>query len=145
MNLGVSKAVVSRVSLLFSDPFHDRYGQHLSKEEVEDLVAPEAESVHLVNEWLASHGVYEDGLTRSPAKDWVHIKIPVALAEEMLKTVCAFFSSYMPCSDVFYLRNTTFGRMMRPVPPSSARPLIASPNTFTSMSSSSSRQRCFRT
>ncbi|KAM5534444.1 hypothetical protein V8D89_011911 [Ganoderma adspersum] len=69
-----------------SDPFHDRYGQHLSKEEVEDLVAPEAESVHLVNEWLASHGVSEDGLSRSPAKDWVHIKIPVALAEEMLKT-----------------------------------------------------------
>ncbi|KAI1795098.1 tripeptidyl peptidase A [Ganoderma leucocontextum] len=69
-----------------SDPFHDRYGQHLTKEEVEDLVAPEAESVHLVNEWLASHGVYEDGLARSPAKDWVHIKIPVSLAEEMLKT-----------------------------------------------------------
>ena len=71
-----------------SDPFHERYGQHLTKEEVEALVAPEADSVHLVNEWLASHGIYEDDLTRSPAKDWVHIRVPVSLAEEMLKTVC---------------------------------------------------------
>ncbi|EJF62249.1 tripeptidyl peptidase A [Dichomitus squalens] len=69
-----------------SDPFHERYGQHLTKEEVEALVAPEAESIHLVNEWLASHGIYEDDLARSPAKDWVHIKVPVSLAEEMLKT-----------------------------------------------------------
>ncbi len=87
----IQRVCLTCLCLLFSDPFHDRYGQHLSKEEVEDLVAPEADSVHLVNEWLASHGVYEDGLTRSPAKDWVHIKIPVALAEEMLKTVCAAF------------------------------------------------------
>ncbi|KAI0638560.1 tripeptidyl peptidase A [Trametes polyzona] len=69
-----------------SDPFHDRYGQHLSKEEVESYVTPEAESVHLVNEWLASHGIYEDNLSRSPAKDWVLVKVPVSLAEEMLKT-----------------------------------------------------------
>ncbi|EIW61376.1 tripeptidyl peptidase A [Trametes versicolor FP-101664 SS1] len=69
-----------------SDPFHDRYGQHLSKEEVESLVTPEPESVHLVNEWLASHGLYEDSLSRSPAKDWVLVKVPVTLAEAMLKT-----------------------------------------------------------
>lgn len=76
----------------FSDPFHDRYGQHLSKEEVESLVAPEPESVHLVNEWLASHGLYEDSLSRSPAKDWVLVKVPVSLAEDMLKTVCGAFA-----------------------------------------------------
>ena len=54
---------------------------------MEALVAPHDESVHLVNEWLASHGLYEDSLSRSPARDWVHIKVPVSLAEEMLKTV----------------------------------------------------------
>ncbi|KAH9899475.1 tripeptidyl peptidase A [Cubamyces lactineus] len=69
-----------------SDPLHDRYGQHLSKEEVESLIAPEPESIHLVNEWLAAHGLYEDSLSRSPANDWVFIKVPVSLAEEMLKT-----------------------------------------------------------
>ncbi|KAI8982751.1 tripeptidyl peptidase A [Trametes punicea] len=69
-----------------SDPFGERYGQHLSKEEVESLIAPEPESIHLVNEWLASHGIYEDDLSRSPAKDWVIVNVPVSLAEEMLKT-----------------------------------------------------------
>lgn len=54
---------------------------------MEALVAPHDESVHLVNEWLASHGLYEDSLSRSPARDWVHIKVPVSLAEDMLKTV----------------------------------------------------------
>ncbi|KAI0758086.1 tripeptidyl peptidase A [Fomes fomentarius] len=69
-----------------SDPFHERYGDHLSKEEVEALIAPHDESIHLVNEWLASHGLYEDSLSRSPARDWVLVKVPVSLAEEMLKT-----------------------------------------------------------
>ncbi|TCD70002.1 hypothetical protein EIP91_005252 [Steccherinum ochraceum] len=67
-----------------SDPFHTRYGQHLSKAEVEALVAPHPESIHVVNEWLASHGLYEHELTRSPAKDWVRVSVPVGLAEKMM-------------------------------------------------------------
>ncbi|KAI0925655.1 hypothetical protein AcV5_008333 [Taiwanofungus camphoratus] len=69
-----------------SDPFHARYGAHLSKEEVEALVAPHPDSVGLVNEWLASHGIPEDALSRSPGMDWVKIKVPVGLAEKMLET-----------------------------------------------------------
>jgi tripeptidyl-peptidase-1 len=70
-----------------SDPSHERYGQHLSKEEVEALVAPHPESIELVNEWLSTFGVNEDSLVRSPAKDWVTLKVPVSLAEKMLDTV----------------------------------------------------------
>jgi tripeptidyl-peptidase-1 len=70
-----------------SDPKHPRYGQHLSKSEVEALVAPHPESLNLVNEWLATFGVDEDSLVRSPARDWVTLKIPVSLAEKMLDTV----------------------------------------------------------
>lgn len=70
-----------------SDPFHERYGAHLSKEEVEALVAPYQESLDFVDEWLASHGVTNDDLVRSPAKDWVTLRVPVSLAEEMLDTV----------------------------------------------------------
>ncbi|CAL1700397.1 unnamed protein product [Somion occarium] len=69
-----------------SDPFHERYGQHLSKEEVEALVTPHPESIHSVNEWLASHGLTESALTRSPANDWVRVKVPISLAEKMLDT-----------------------------------------------------------
>ncbi|KAH9837729.1 peptidase S8/S53 domain-containing protein [Rhodofomes roseus] len=69
-----------------SDPSSERYGGHLSKEEVEALVAPHPESVHLVEEWLASHGLLGDALSRSPAGDWVTVRVPVSLAEKMLDT-----------------------------------------------------------
>jgi tripeptidyl-peptidase I len=70
-----------------SDPAQERYGQHLSKSEVEALVAPHPESLNLVNEWLSSFGLDEDSLVRSPARDWVTLKVPVILAEKMLDTV----------------------------------------------------------
>ncbi|RXW25417.1 hypothetical protein EST38_g412 [Candolleomyces aberdarensis] len=69
-----------------SDPDHSRYGQHLSKEEVEELVAPPPESLKMVNAWLKAHGFKEIELDRSPAKDWVSIKVPVKIAEQMLRT-----------------------------------------------------------
>ena len=70
-----------------SDPDHERYGHHLSKEEVEALVAPHQESLELVNEWLGTFGINEDSLERSPARDWVTVKVSVSLAEKMLDTV----------------------------------------------------------
>lgn len=70
-----------------SDPSHKRYGQHLSKEDVEDLVAPHPESSDAVNKWLNSFGIVD--LVYSPAKDWITIKVPIALAEKLLDTVCA--------------------------------------------------------
>lgn len=67
-----------------SSPEHERYGQHLSKEEVEAFVAPHQESIDAVNQWLFSHGLQESDLVKSPAKDWVTVKVSVSLAEKML-------------------------------------------------------------
>ncbi|KAF7335278.1 Tripeptidyl peptidase A [Mycena sanguinolenta] len=69
-----------------SDPYHERYGAHLTKEEVEDLVAPHPDSVVAVNEWLSSHGIQEEDISRSSAGDWITIKVPVWLVEKMLDT-----------------------------------------------------------
>ncbi|TDL29664.1 tripeptidyl peptidase A [Rickenella mellea] len=69
-----------------SDPEHERYGMHLSKEEVEELVAPSEESINVVDKWLASHGLTQHDVSRSPAKDWVIVKVPVGVAGEMLGT-----------------------------------------------------------
>ncbi|KAI9455155.1 subtilisin-like protein [Lactarius psammicola] len=69
-----------------SDPFHARYGQHLSKEDVETLVAPHTTSVDAVHEWLEHHGVQREACHRSPAGDWVTVRLPVAQAEKMLGT-----------------------------------------------------------
>ena len=70
-----------------SDPFHSRYGEHLSKQEVEELVAPHPESIENVMEWLASHGLGESDIQKSPAGDWVYVTVPVVLAEKLLDTV----------------------------------------------------------
>ncbi|KAL0580736.1 hypothetical protein V5O48_001294 [Marasmius crinis-equi] len=69
-----------------SDPFHERYGQHLSKQQVEELVAPHPESIDSVTEWLASHGLGESDIARSPAKDWILVTVPVSVAEKLLDT-----------------------------------------------------------
>nr|GAT54755.1 predicted protein [Mycena chlorophos] len=69
-----------------SDPAHERYGAHLSKEQVEELIAPHAESVEAVNEWLYSHGIQDSDIARSSAGDWLTIRLPVALVEGMLDT-----------------------------------------------------------
>ncbi|THV08229.1 tripeptidyl peptidase A [Dendrothele bispora CBS 962.96] len=78
--------VLEKHLLEISDPDHHRYGQHLTKEEVEALVAPHDESLELVDEWLASHGIQEEDFTRSPAQDWVIVDVPLSLAETMLDT-----------------------------------------------------------
>ena len=70
-----------------SDPRHSRYGQHLSKEEVEALVSPHPESIATVDNWLLSHGIDIENVVRTPAKDWVTVRVPVGLAEAMLNTV----------------------------------------------------------
>ena len=72
-----------------SDPNHTRYGAYLSKQEVEALVTPHQETIQIVDEWLTSHGIDLSAITRSTAKDWAILTIPVDLAEKMLDTVSA--------------------------------------------------------
>ncbi|KAI9455151.1 subtilisin-like protein [Lactarius psammicola] len=69
-----------------SDPFHSRYGEYLSKEDVEELVAPHASSVDAVHEWLETHGIQKEACHKSPAGDWVTVRLPVVQAEKMLGT-----------------------------------------------------------
>ncbi len=70
-----------------SDPDHVRYGQHLTKAQVDELVAPHDEALALVNEWLASYGVDDSSIVRSSARDWIRVTLPVKMVEEMLDTV----------------------------------------------------------
>ncbi|KDN38296.1 hypothetical protein RSAG8_09595, partial [Rhizoctonia solani AG-8 WAC10335] len=67
-----------------SDPANALYGQHLSKEEVDALVAPRSETVESVDKWIRSHGARVSG--RSSAGDWIHVTVPVSRAEKMLGT-----------------------------------------------------------
>ncbi|KAH8802634.1 putative Tripeptidyl-peptidase SED2, partial [Xylogone sp. PMI_703] len=61
-----------------------RYGQHLSVDNVNDLIKPSDEALDLVHEWLADNGIENFGY--SPAKDWIYIYVDVETAESMLDT-----------------------------------------------------------
>ncbi|KAI0097068.1 tripeptidyl-peptidase 1 precursor [Daldinia grandis] len=67
-----------------SDPDHPRYGQHLSADEVKELVKPADETLNLVHEWLADNGVTPSGY--SSAKDWITVSLPVKAIERLLDT-----------------------------------------------------------
>ncbi|KAI1102674.1 tripeptidyl-peptidase 1 precursor [Jackrogersella minutella] len=67
-----------------SDPDHSRYGQHLSANEVKELVKPTDETLDLVHEWLEANGIIPSGY--SPAKDWIMVSLPVGMIERLLDT-----------------------------------------------------------
>lgn len=68
-----------------SDPNHQRYGEHLSKEEVDALVAPHPHSVNAVESWLEHHGINSsDAVHRSGGGEWITLHVTVAQAERML-------------------------------------------------------------
>lgn len=72
-----------------SDPSSPRWTEHLSKEEVESLIAPSPESLSLLDAYLAEHGIdveKHDGAERTAAKDWLMVPMTVAQAERFLDT-----------------------------------------------------------
>ena len=67
-----------------SDPYHHRYGLHLSAAEVGKLVKPTKEADDHVRDWLLDHGIYD--FSYSPTRDWINVNMPVHLAETLLDT-----------------------------------------------------------
>ncbi|KAI0738095.1 family S53 protease [Daedaleopsis nitida] len=72
-----------------STPSSPNYRQHLSKEEVEELVAPKQESVDMVYAWLAEHDITPK--TISPAGDWLAFDVPVSKANELFDAEFSVF------------------------------------------------------
>lgn len=85
-----------------SDPFHPKYGAHLSRAEIGALVAPHPESVELVDDWLQSHGIDSNAVEKSSSGDWVTILVPVSKAEEMMD--CKYHAYKHPDSDGSIIR-----------------------------------------
>ena len=63
-----------------------RYGQHLSKEEVEALVAPHPETVDLVDSWLTAHDIDLSSAQRENGGSWLTVVVSVDQASRMLNT-----------------------------------------------------------
>lgn len=84
-------AVLERHLSEVSDPAHPRYGQHLSKAEVDELVRPDAEARRLVDAWLEERGISKKQRRYSSARDWITINLPIAAVEDLLQTRYALF------------------------------------------------------
>jgi tripeptidyl-peptidase-1 len=62
-----------------------RYGAHLSKEQVADLVAPHPDTLDLVGSWLAHHEVPSSAVSITHGGGWLTIyKVPLSQANALL-------------------------------------------------------------
>ncbi len=62
-----------------------RYGTHLSKEQVAELVEPHQDTLELVHSWLERHGVPSSSISTSHGGGWLTIAgVPVSQADELL-------------------------------------------------------------
>jgi len=79
-----NKDRLEQLLLVVSDPESESYGDHLSHDEVNDLVAPAPVSIEAVADYLSEHGV--DDWTSTVNGDFITAVVPVAKAEAMLRT-----------------------------------------------------------
>ncbi len=62
-----------------------RYGAHLSKEQVAQLVAPHPDTFELINSWLEHHGVPSSSISTTQGGSWLMLTgVPVSQANELL-------------------------------------------------------------
>lgn len=73
-----------------STPGHERYGQHLSEDQVNKLIKPTDETADQVLEWLREHDI-ADQLEWSRAKDWIKVSLSVESVERLLDTKYSIF------------------------------------------------------
>lgn len=83
---------------------YDRYGQHLSKEEVDALVAPHSESVNLVEAWLSDHGIDLSSSQRTNGGSWLSVPVTVEQASQMLNCT---YNIYQHVGTSEYIVRTT--------------------------------------
>ncbi|KAF8260350.1 subtilisin-like protein [Lactarius quietus] len=68
-----------------STPGHSKYGAHLSKEQVAQLVAPHRDTLDIINSWLKHHGIPRSTISVSHGGGWLTVAaVPVSQANEML-------------------------------------------------------------
>ncbi|KAH9053898.1 subtilisin-like protein [Lactarius vividus] len=68
-----------------SDPSHPRYGMHLSREQVADIVAPHPDTVQLVHSWLEHHRITSSSVSVTHGGSFLTVTgVPVSQANNLL-------------------------------------------------------------
>jgi len=73
---------LERTLMSVSDPRSGHYGEHLTNDQVQQLVAPNPESISLVADWLNEHGI--TSWESSSNGDFFQFVAPVSTVEELL-------------------------------------------------------------
>lgn len=68
-----------------SDPDSPRYGKHLTRDQVNEMVAPRLEDVAVLRAWLTDAGVAREAVTVLPGNDWLEVDTTVSKAEDLLQ------------------------------------------------------------
>ncbi|KAH6626494.1 peptidase-like protein [Chaetomium sp. MPI-SDFR-AT-0129] len=79
-----NEALFERTLYEVSDPNHARYGQHLSRDALSALLAPRAESISTVRNWLRDAGISSDQVKEDG--DWIDVKLTAREASALLET-----------------------------------------------------------
>lgn len=74
-----------------STPSHPRYGKHLTRDELKDLIKPRVESTDAVLTWLKQSGVAARDIQNDG--EWINFYAPVKRAEEMMGTTFKTYQS----------------------------------------------------
>ncbi|KAH9012241.1 subtilisin-like protein [Lactarius deliciosus] len=68
-----------------SDPEHSRYGAHLSKEQVAEVVAPHPDTLEFVSSWLGHYDIPSSSISMTLGGNWLRVVgVSVSQANRML-------------------------------------------------------------
>ncbi|KAH9064373.1 subtilisin-like protein [Lactarius vividus] len=68
-----------------SDPENSRYGAHLSKEQVAEVVAPHPDTLELVSSWLGHYDIPPSSISMTLGGNWLRVAgVPVSQANRIL-------------------------------------------------------------
>ncbi|KAF8260093.1 subtilisin-like protein [Lactarius quietus] len=92
-----------------SNPRHSKYGAHLSKEQVAELVAPHPHALELVTSWLNYHGVPSSSISTTHGGGWLSVTdVPVIRANELLGASYQLYQ-HSGTNDTTILRTASYG------------------------------------
>ncbi|KAF8267692.1 subtilisin-like protein [Lactarius quietus] len=82
----VLSATPLHMTLFLNVPLlHDRYGEHLTKEQVAQLIAPHTDTLQLINSWLDHHHIPPSAVSTTHGGSWLTVTdVPVSRANKML-------------------------------------------------------------
>ncbi|KAH9873229.1 hypothetical protein J1614_005627 [Plenodomus biglobosus] len=86
-----NRDLFERTLMEVSTPSHPRYGKHLKRNELKDLIKPRADSTRAVLNWLQQSGVEAKDIEDDG--EWINFYAPVKRAEEMMGTTFKTYQS----------------------------------------------------